>query len=302
MDINIIFVYICNIYLKIPPLLLLKKYFSGYILEKSSIKNKQGANMYGDGFRFEQGSFLKIYFICFRELPEWNESQAATPYWRFFYDFEPGVVLHLGNRKIACDPGHFYIIPGFTQFSAVSNQPVRRFYIHFGLGSHVPENNTVYELPAAPHTLELINEFAEAGDLLHNTRSTILYAQSILARELLKLPPGALDFFQKSDPRIDNAIKYISEHCHTPQDNAYLAQMAGMSRNAFLRLFEQQTGLSPQFYWRKKRIEKSCELLMSTDLTIDEIAEKTGFADRYHFTRVFSNILKTSPAKFRKKH
>ena len=73
-----------------------------------------------------------------------------------------------------------------------------------------------------------------------------------------------------------------------------------MSRDGFLRLFEQETGRSPQFYWRKKRIEKACELLISTSLSIDEIAEKTGFADRYHFSRVFSNFLKNSPVKFRK--
>ena len=260
----------------------------------------QEKNMYGDGFRFELGSFLKIYFICCREKQPGIEKQAAAPFWRFFYDFSPGTILELNNKKIVCDPEHFYIIPGSTQLAYCTLAPLQKFYIHFGLGDNVPESNTVYELPVIPFVLELIREFANADESLHNTRRTMLYAQSIVSAALLRLPPGALAFFQTSDPRIDNAVKYISDHCNTPKDNLFLAQMAGMSRNGFLRLFEQKTGRSPQFYWRKKRIEKSCELLMSTDLTIDEIAEQTGFANRYHFTKVFSNILKISPAQFRK--
>ena len=256
--------------------------------------------MYGDGFRFELGSFLKIYFVCFREIPAWNEVHAVAPFWRFFYDFDPGVSLEINGETIVCDPGHFYIIPGFTQLSCSSKNPFRRFYIHFGLGERVPESSRVYTLPATLHGLELIREFAGADETLHNTRQTILYAQSILAPALLRLPAEVLESSRLTDPRIDTAVKYINTHCHAPQDNAFLARLTGMSRDGFLRLFEQETGRSPQFYWRKKRIEKACELLMSTKLTIDEISEQTGFADRYHFTRVFSNLLNTSPAQFRK--
>jgi len=260
----------------------------------------QGGNMYGDGFRFGLGSFLKIYFVCYREIPVWNEPHAVAPFWRFFYDFEESVTLETDNGRITCDPEHFYIIPGFTRLSCSSQKLFRRFYIHFGLGERVLENNNVYVLPAASHELDLIREFAGAGEKLHNTRQTILYAQAILASTLLRLPPEISESSRLTDPRIENAVKYINEHCHAPQNNTFLANLSGMSRDGFLRLFEQETGRSPQFYWRKKRIEKACELLISTSLSIDEIAEKTGFADRYHFSRVFSNFLKNSPAKFRK--
>jgi AraC-like DNA-binding protein len=47
-------------------------------------------------------------------------------------------------------------------------------------------------------------------------------------------------------------------------------------------------------------VEKACNLLHHSDLSIDQIASACGFSDRYYFTRVFSKTMAASPGAYRK--
>jgi transcriptional regulator GlxA family with amidase domain len=46
----------------------------------------------------------------------------------------------------------------------------------------------------------------------------------------------------------------------------------------------------------------AADLLLRTSLSIDEIAERSGFANRYHFSRVFAQRMSHPPARFRVLH
>ena len=45
--------------------------------------------------------------------------------------------------------------------------------------------------------------------------------------------------------------------------------------------------------------ERASELLVSTDYSIDRIAEACGFANRYYFTRVFTQRMGLPPGRYR---
>ncbi|MBN2643365.1 MAG: helix-turn-helix transcriptional regulator, partial [Victivallales bacterium] len=49
-----------------------------------------------------------------------------------------------------------------------------------------------------------------------------------------------------------------------------------------------------------RTVALAASLLLHSKMSIDEIAEHTGFCDRYYFTRVFRKFRYTSPAKFRR--
>ena len=104
----------------------------------------------------------------------------------------------------------------------------------------------------------------------------------------------------KIDPRIAKLLKTIDTGENKPLTNMQLAGMLNMSCNGFIKLFIAETGLSPQKYWQKRRMEKACELLRYSKFSIEEIAAKTGFANRYHFSRVFHQVMQMTPAAFRK--
>jgi transcriptional regulator GlxA family with amidase domain len=102
------------------------------------------------------------------------------------------------------------------------------------------------------------------------------------------------------DGRIAKVINHIENNISEDFTNKSLANIANMATNAFSRLFKEHTGNTLQYFIRKKRINKACLLLLHSNLNIDEIAEKTGFANRYHFTRIFTKIKSQTPAKYRK--
>lgn len=54
-------------------------------------------------------------------------------------------------------------------------------------------------------------------------------------------------------------------------------------------------------YIRKKRIEKSIELMVDPTLSLTEIAYLTGFSDQSHYTRIFNKFIGCNPSLYRKK-
>jgi transcriptional regulator GlxA family with amidase domain len=52
-------------------------------------------------------------------------------------------------------------------------------------------------------------------------------------------------------------------------------------------------------YLQRVRVQHARELLKDIDLSIKEVAARTGFSDPYHFSRVFRRIDGLSPAYYR---
>lgn len=66
------------------------------------------------------------------------------------------------------------------------------------------------------------------------------------------------------------------------------------------RRFKQETGTTPLQYLQRLRIRKSCELLTGSNLSISEIAHRTGYDDLKHYHDMFRRFTGLSPSSFRK--
>ena len=130
------------------------------------------------------------------------------------------------------------------------------------------------------------------------TGSLELY--SLLFSLLHQLPSSAWKN-RKLDLRVLQGIRYMEQNIRSTEiSNGQLAFIGGMSVNAYARLFKEQTGYSPRKYLLRMRVEKSCNLLHHSDLSIEQIASACGFSDRYYFTRVFSRTMLASPGAYRR--
>ncbi|MBB4951963.1 AraC-like DNA-binding protein [Agrobacterium vitis] len=79
-----------------------------------------------------------------------------------------------------------------------------------------------------------------------------------------------------------------------------LAQACNLSRGYFIHAFRETTGMTPYQWLLRERIAKARMLLVQTDATIFDIAISCGFSDQSHFTRVFSNVVGTTPGNWRR--
>ncbi len=80
-----------------------------------------------------------------------------------------------------------------------------------------------------------------------------------------------------------------------------LARAAGVSSSRLHALFHAALGLSPLQYVLRQRLRRSQQLLIGSDLAIQEVAERSGFGDPFHFSRTFRKTFGESPRTYRQR-
>jgi AraC family transcriptional regulator len=78
-----------------------------------------------------------------------------------------------------------------------------------------------------------------------------------------------------------------------------LARAAGVSRGHLVRLFRAQLGTTPMEALRLIRLDRAAVLLARSNLRVQEVADQTGFASPFHFSRAFRQVYRRSPRSFR---
>jgi AraC family transcriptional regulator len=96
------------------------------------------------------------------------------------------------------------------------------------------------------------------------------------------------------------AIQHMLRHLDEPLTVGDLARVCGLGATSFSASFRQATGLTPHRYLRKTRIERSCDLLRTTVLSIREVAEAVGFGGQSHFCTAFTQERGLTPSAYRR--
>lgn len=94
----------------------------------------------------------------------------------------------------------------------------------------------------------------------------------------------------------------IREYSDPKLTVSHLANLSNMSEGYFRRLFRLIYGSSPIEYIRGIRMDCAKNLLMHTDYTIREVADKSGFSDIFYFSKTFKQTEKLTPSEFREKY
>ncbi len=81
--------------------------------------------------------------------------------------------------------------------------------------------------------------------------------------------------------------------------NKDLADACGVSPAHFSRTFAREVGTSPAAALELVRLAHAATTLTRSNLTIDQVARLTGFADAYHFSRRFSGAYGQPPGRYR---
>ncbi len=86
-------------------------------------------------------------------------------------------------------------------------------------------------------------------------------------------------------------------------ENISLDEMAAEARLSafhFARMFKESVGATPRVYLTRLRVEKACELLKTTNLSVTEIALEVGYSSNQVLARVFLKHKGMSPTDFRR--
>ncbi len=106
--------------------------------------------------------------------------------------------------------------------------------------------------------------------------------------------------YRKEHPLLTSAIKYINENLYEDLSLDRLAKDLHFSKYYLSHFFKAQTGYTPLQYIMRRRIGEAQSLLLSTNLSVTEIATKVGFNNSNQFYVQFKKYIGISPTQFRK--
>lgn len=98
------------------------------------------------------------------------------------------------------------------------------------------------------------------------------------------------------------ATELMAAELHGSPKVTDIASRCHMSRSHFSRAFKQATGVSPQEWLMKLKLEKALSLMLCKHRSMTDISLESGFSDQPHFTRTFSRSYGVTPAQWRKAH
>ena len=103
-----------------------------------------------------------------------------------------------------------------------------------------------------------------------------------------------------SDSIINEVITFADKHYHESLTLQTFCNQTHYNHSYISRRFKQETGMTFREYVQKTRIEKACELLAGTEMTITEIARNVGYDDMQFFHSVFKRLIHMTPKEYRK--
>lgn len=99
--------------------------------------------------------------------------------------------------------------------------------------------------------------------------------------------------------RIRRILDYISVHYASKLYLEDIAAHIGLCKSECCRLFKRYMKVSLFEFLQAYRIEQSLDVLLHTDCSILEVAEKAGFSDSNYYSKVFRRIKGCTPSAFR---
>ena len=100
-------------------------------------------------------------------------------------------------------------------------------------------------------------------------------------------------------PALRKAERYIWDNYTRKISLREIAKASGLSAPYFSTIFKEEMGENLSDYLNRLRIEKAATLLLTTNISIGEVAKICGFEDQSWFSKIFKNNTGYTPGKYR---
>ena len=152
------------------------------------------------------------------------------------------------------------------------------------------------------HTLRAALAELLAQEIGAQAMSAALMKQVIVAllrRSLHSATIWVERFALLSDPKIARAFAEMVSHPGGPHTVNSLAELACLSRSAFMAKFVKLVGQSPMSTLRDLRMRQAAQQLSVGQLSVDQVARNVGYESRSSFVRAFRKVHGTDPSNYR---
>jgi AraC-like DNA-binding protein len=266
---------------------------------------------------------------------KWNYKNVISPYYRMYYIDGGEGSVSAGKRSCLLEPGFLYLIPSFTICNLHCPSWLSQYFIHFfedsrdGL-SLFHDNRTIFKIQASDTDIGNFKRFLEINPFRKINRSDNpkVYEKNVYYQEyedlnkkqsnkffletqgiLLQLVSRFLDAEQSPyvnindiPSKIVDLLGFIQLNLNQPLTVKMLADKVNLHPDYLSRIFLKLTGERPLSYIHTKRIERAQYLIVTTDKSLTQIAEDTGFSSLPHFSKIFRAVTSLTPGKYREQN
>ena len=266
-------------------------------------------------FRDERFIDLNLYQFGWEQTaPAYSYGPYARNHYLFHYVISGRGVLMANEKEYEVTAGHgFLLTPGqITTYSADDVTPWEYTWVEFdGLRAHeslnlagISVSQPIYTArsPEAGRLLQdemlYIVNHADASPT-HLIAHGFLFLDQLVQSSANRHPPGE---YRLRDFYIKEALTFIEQNFQRDISIEEIAEVCGLNRSYFGKVFRGAVGESPQAYLLHYRMARATQLLKETRLSIGEIAREVSYDNQLHFSRAFKNVHGVSPREYRASH
>jgi len=249
-----------------------------------------------------------IYFGATVIDESWSHRHESEPFWRIYRNARDGAVVTCAGQRHALGQGEVWLIPPWLSWRS----SCQGRFGHVNAHLEIPQWQRDLVRAAFPRPLCIpddrlgVNLRALAGDLADGGPSAAVFwrvlalcaevfvhaCQMVPVRLRARLLPG--------DEPLSDLRARIENGLDQTLDNRGLAAAISVSQPTLVRRFRASLGTTPSRYVAARRLARAAELLAVSDLSIDAIATRCGFADRRAFGKAFRRVMGRPPARYRR--
>ena len=242
--------------------------------------------------------------------PSWNKpADGIDACYKLYLPVHGQARLVLESQEVVLRPNTAYLIPGYHLVRQECRRRMDVYWIHFVpesmyltfLLSHVEQVHKLSQplLDYWQSTLTEIPQLFDRGARLLTYRVQAMLmdaAAEVLESSRLDQMVTADSAYQQLKPALD----FMDRHFLENPPLAEIAETVYLAPNYFHRKFSGTFHVTPFEYMLLRRLNLGRQLLLSTDLTLERIAERCGFYGAFHFSKLFKKHCGLSPKEFRR--
>ncbi len=218
--------------------------------------------------------------------------------------------FHTEGKTFRMDAGSFvWLAPGIP-FGVSGNdlgKPVRLIHLRIG----VEDDAGPVPPPFRMRFLRRTDRILPVMQLLHRSLlasrpkpgamgRSLLHTLTLLVQEDGRLAPGEDDHWWTPERR-GRLERYVAMQIERSIPPREIANLFDLSPDYFTRVFRQEFGIPPRKWLHQERLRAAGEMLVESEATISEIADRFGFTDLFQFSRQFRKAMGVSPTAYRRR-
>jgi AraC-like DNA-binding protein len=222
--------------------------------------------------------------------------------------------IEINKKRMEIGPSQFIAIPANVahRYAANEKDPWTIYWIHFKgeiaayIVDLILQNSKNYQ-PDLAYNENRIKLFEDIYSNLEKgySQDNLRYVNMIFYHFLSSLLyEDKFNYVEhnKEEDLIARTIELMQKKIHTIVTLQEFADFAKLSISHFSAVFREKTGYSPIEYFNHLKIQKACQYLLLTNMTVKEMAVSLGVDDQYYFSRMFSKLMGYSPVEYRKRN